>query len=69
MTAREIRLKLGLSQREFSERYGVPLGTLRNWEQDRYEPDTVHRICLSMICSYPKLVAVEVQYMREDGQL
>lgn len=32
---REVRHKLGLSQREFAEMIGVSVATLRNWEQGR----------------------------------
>ena len=32
---KEIRKGLGLTQEEFSEKYNVPWGTLRNWEQGR----------------------------------
>jgi putative transcriptional regulator len=30
-----IRKKLGMSQREFADTLGVPVATLRNWEQNR----------------------------------
>ena len=29
----------GLSQAEFAERFHIPVGTLRDWEQHRTEPD------------------------------
>lgn len=29
---KQLRKKLGLNQEEFSDRYGVPLKTLQNWE-------------------------------------
>jgi putative transcriptional regulator len=32
---KKLRWKLGLSQRAFARRYGIPLGTLRDWEQGR----------------------------------
>jgi len=34
-----IRRALHLTQEEFAERYHIPLGTLRDWEQGRAEPD------------------------------
>jgi len=37
--AKHLRWKLGLSQAEFAERFHIPLGTLRDWEQHRSEPD------------------------------
>jgi putative transcriptional regulator len=38
-----IRKKLGMSQREFANTLGVPVATLRNWEQNRVamEPATI----------------------------
>lgn len=32
---RTTRTKTGLSQEQFSKRYHIPLGTLRDWEQGR----------------------------------
>lgn len=37
MTLREYREFLGLTQKEFSEKYNIQIGTLRNWEQGRRE--------------------------------
>jgi putative transcriptional regulator len=34
-----LRRALGLTQQEFAARYQIPLGTLRDWEQGRTEPD------------------------------
>jgi putative transcriptional regulator len=34
-----IRRALDLTQEEFAARYHIPLGTLRDWEQGRAEPD------------------------------
>jgi putative transcriptional regulator len=38
-----IRERLGMSQREFANTLGVPVATLRNWEQNRVamEPATI----------------------------
>ena len=35
--ARLVRMKLRLTQEEFARRYGIPLSTLRDWEQYRAE--------------------------------
>ena len=40
---RVIRRALGLSQEEFAARFHIPLGTLRDWEQGRKDPDTAAR--------------------------
>jgi len=34
-----LRRALGMTQEEFAARYHIPLGTLRDWEQGRSEPD------------------------------
>ena len=47
-----IRRALGLTQEEFSARYHVPLGTLRDWEQGRTEPDQPARAYPG---SYPEI--------------
>ena len=38
-----IRKGLGMSQREFADTLGIPVATLRNWEQNRVamEPATI----------------------------
>jgi transcriptional regulator with XRE-family HTH domain len=35
---KDIRLKTGLTQKKFAEMYGIPLGTLRRWEQGESTP-------------------------------
>ena len=35
---RELRNKTGLTQKRFSEEYGIPLSTLRKWEQGESSP-------------------------------
>ncbi len=54
--ARRIRLKLGLSQPEFAKRFGIPLGTLRDWEQRRAEPDQAAQTLLRVIDAIPSEV-------------
>src|SRR5262249_41664909 len=43
ISPRFIRKRLGLSQKAFAETLGIPVATLRNWEQNRVamEPATV----------------------------
>lgn len=52
-----IRRALGLTQEEFAERYRIPLGTLRDWEQGRTEPDQPARAYLRVIAAQPKMTA------------
>ncbi len=51
-----IRRALGLSQEEFSARYRIPIGTLRDWEQMRSAPDHAARAYLAVIAHSPDLV-------------
>lgn len=37
MTVREIRSLIGLTQKEFGERYGIPMRTIQNWEGGQRE--------------------------------
>jgi putative transcriptional regulator len=52
-----VRKKTGLSQGEFSLRFGIPVGTLRDWEQKRRDPDGAARVLLTVIDREPKAVA------------
>jgi putative transcriptional regulator len=50
---RIIRRALKLTQEEFATRYHIPLGTLRDWEQGRSEPDQATRAYLLLISRDP----------------
>ena len=54
--AKVIRRALGLSQEDFATRYHIPLGTLRDWEQGRVEPDQAARAYLKVIAREPDTV-------------
>jgi putative transcriptional regulator len=49
-----LRRALGLTQEEFAARYHIPLGTLRDWEQGRSEPDQPTRAYLTVIAHDPE---------------
>ena len=49
-----IRRSLGLTQEDFSARYQIPVGTLRDWEQGRTEPDQPARAYLKIIARDPE---------------
>ena len=51
MNIRDIRMEEGLTQREFSERYGIPLPTLRHWEQNVSSPPPYYIALLSQMLS------------------
>jgi putative transcriptional regulator len=50
---RIIRRALDLTQEEFAARYRIPIGTLRDWEQGRAEPDQPTRAYLTLIARDP----------------
>src|SRR5208282_6505768 len=54
--AKIIRRALALTQEEFAIRYQIPLGTLRDWEQGRAEPDQATRAYLKVIAREPERV-------------
>ena len=54
---RMIRNALGLSQKKFSVQFQIPLGTLRDWEQGRKEPEAAARAYLMVIGRNPAAVA------------
>jgi putative transcriptional regulator len=49
-----LRRALALTQEEFSTRYRIPLGTLRDWEQGRAEPDQPAKAYLTVIARDPE---------------
>lgn len=51
-----MRRALGLTQEEFSTRFRIPLGTLRDWEQGKTEPDQATRAYLTVIARDPDAV-------------
>jgi putative transcriptional regulator len=54
---RLIRQRLGITQTEFSARYQIPIGTLRDWEQNRKQPDAPAMAYLRVIAREPEIVA------------
>ena len=47
--SKTMRRALGLTQEDFAARFHIPLGTLRDWEQGRAEPDQTARAYLRAI--------------------
>jgi putative transcriptional regulator len=56
-----LRRALRLTQEEFAARYKIPLGTLREWEQGRSEPDQPARAYLTVIAHDPEGVRRALQ--------
>lgn len=46
---RAIRIRLKLTQPAFAKRFGLPVGTVRDWEQGRALPDQAARVLLRVI--------------------
>ena len=49
-----LRRALALTQEEFAARYHIPVGTLRDWEQGRSEPDQPAKAYLIVIARDPE---------------
>jgi putative transcriptional regulator len=51
-----VRRALHLSQEEFAAQFHIPVGTLRDWEQGRKEPDAAAKAYLRVIALAPDVV-------------
>jgi len=49
-----LRRALSMTQEEFALRFRIPIGTLRDWEQGRCEPDQPARAYLTVIAHDPE---------------
>ena len=58
--AKRARWKAGLSQEAFARQFGFPLGTLRDWEQHRTEPNQAMTNYLKIILDDPEAAAKTV---------
>jgi putative transcriptional regulator len=56
-SVKTLRRALGLTQEEFAVRYCIPLGTLRDWEQGRTQPDQPARAYIKVIAIDPDWVS------------
>src|SRR5262245_60916835 len=52
-----VRRALRMTQEEFAETFHIPIGTLRDWEQGRTEPDQANR-------AYLKVIAVDAEFVK-----
>lgn len=52
-----IRMRTKMTQAKFAKAYGLPLGTLKDWEQGRRRPDAPARSLLAVIEKEPEIVA------------
>lgn len=52
---REVRRRLGLSQKEFAGRIHVSIDTIRNWEQGRRYPTGASKALLKILYKAPEI--------------
>ena len=64
-----LRRRLGIGQIEFANRYRLALGTLRNWEQGRSEPDQSAKVLLAAISADPDGVARAAKHAGDPSYL
>lgn len=57
VNVKKLRERLGLTQEAFAATYRIPVGTLRDWEQCRKNPDAPARAYLMVIARNPEAVA------------
>src|SRR5208283_2906053 len=57
VNVKKLRERLGLTQEAFAAAYRIPVGTLRDWEQRRKNPDAPARAYLTVISRNPEAVA------------
>ena len=63
-----LRRASGLTQEEFAKCYEIPIGTLRDWEQDRTEPDETARAYLDVIARDPVTAARLERRRQKEGR-
>lgn len=51
-----IRKRINMTQAKFAETYRLPLGTVKDWEQGRRQPDAPARALLTVIDKRPDVV-------------
>lgn len=64
---KEIRESTGLSQKNFAEQYGIPVSTLRNWEQGNNSPASYVLNLLAR--ALPSMNSTLKEFKGKKGQL
>ena len=54
--AQDVRKKLGLTQPQFAQLLGIPVATLRNWEQNRFTMEPAAQTLLKLVDREPDAV-------------
>jgi putative transcriptional regulator len=52
----KIRRRTGLTREAFAARFGLQVGTVRDWEQKKRQPDGAARVLLTVIDKEPEAV-------------
>ena len=60
-----LRVRWYLTQDQFSKRYGIPLTTLRDWEQNRSQPDCGAQSYIRAIEALPEAIGKVVGQRRQ----
>lgn len=63
---RDVRGRLKMTQEEFARNFGIPLGTLRDWEQNRSRPSDPARVLLRVIGTHPEVVIETLRVLPLD---
>jgi putative transcriptional regulator len=53
---RQLRAQIGLTQEQFSSKFGISLPTLRHWERGDRKPQGAALVLLNVIAKEPKAV-------------
>jgi len=53
--AKRVRRRIGMTQLEFSKKMGIPLETIRNWEQGKRSPTGAAKALLRILDRSPEL--------------
>ena len=56
LDVKAIRKRVRKTQTEFAHAFRLPVGTVRDWEQNRRQPDAPARVLLHMIAADPDAV-------------
>lgn len=56
LLAISVRKKLNVSQPDFSKLLGVPVGTIRDWEQGRKQPDSAAITLIKVAQRHPEVL-------------
>lgn len=63
-----LRRKLRLTQHQFAERFRIPIGSLRDWEQGRVAPDKTAQAYLDVIAASPRTVEKALRARKDAAE-